>query len=214
MRNLLLIGGGGHCLTVIDSLNQTDYHKIGIIDTPDKIGQEVCGIPVVGCDGDLSSLRDEYDNAFISLGSIGSCEIRMMLAKKLTDLSYAIPYIIHTTASVSTDACINYGVLIGPHASVNAYSEIAYMCIINTGSIVEHQCIIEPYTHIAPGAILCANVKVGEGSHIGAGSVVRQGISIASNVLVGIGSVVTGDIPGNVVAYGNPCRVIEKRDAI
>lgn len=48
------------------------------------------------------------------------------------------------------------------------------------------------------------------GSHVwfGGGVQVMPGVSIGSNVVIGAGSVVTCDIPDNVVAVGNPCRVI------
>ena len=42
----------------------------------------------------------------------------------------------------------------------------------------------------------------------GAGVQVMPGVTIGSNVVIGAGSVVTRDIPDNVVAVGNPCRVI------
>lgn len=85
------------------------------------------------------------------------------------------------------------------------------MCILNSGCIVEHQCRIASFVHVAPGVVLCGGVTVGKGSHIGAGSVVKEGITIGENVLIGAGSVLVRDTPDNVVAFGNPCRVIKQR---
>jgi len=50
-------------------------------------------------------------------------------------------------------------------------------------------------------------IKVGSDVWIGGGTVVLPGAEIGSNVVIGAGSVVTGKIPDNVVAFGNPCRV-------
>lgn len=50
-------------------------------------------------------------------------------------------------------------------------------------------------------------VRIGENCWIGAGCVIVPGVTIGDNVIIGAGSVVTGDIPSNVVAFGNPCRV-------
>lgn len=52
------------------------------------------------------------------------------------------------------------------------------------------------------------DVYIGENTWIGAGVVIVPGVHIGSNTVIGAGSVVTKDIPDNVIAVGNPCRVI------
>lgn len=54
------------------------------------------------------------------------------------------------------------------------------------------------------------DVYIGENVWIGAGAVIVPGVSIGKNSVIGAGSVVTRDIPENVVAVGNPCRVIRE----
>ena len=53
-----------------------------------------------------------------------------------------------------------------------------------------------------------APVRIGENCWIGAGAVLLPGVTVGDNVVIGAGSVVTKDIPSNVVAVGNPCRVL------
>ena len=53
-----------------------------------------------------------------------------------------------------------------------------------------------------------APVRIGSNCWIGAGAVIVPGVSIGDNTVIGAGSVVTKDIPANVVAVGNPCRVL------
>lgn len=50
-------------------------------------------------------------------------------------------------------------------------------------------------------------VHIGRNCWIGAGAVIMPGVTKGDNSVIGAGSVVTKDIPENVVAYGNPCRV-------
>lgn len=52
-----------------------------------------------------------------------------------------------------------------------------------------------------------APVRIGKNCWIGAGALIMPGVTIGDNVVIGAGSVVTKDIPSNVVAFGNPCRV-------
>lgn len=54
------------------------------------------------------------------------------------------------------------------------------------------------------------DVKIGDNTWLGAGVIIVPGVSIGKNVVVGAGSVVTKDIPDDVLAVGNPARVIRK----
>ena len=53
-------------------------------------------------------------------------------------------------------------------------------------------------------------VHIGRNCWIGAGAVIVPGVTIGDNTVIGAGSVVTKDIPANVVAVGNPCRVLRE----
>ena len=53
-------------------------------------------------------------------------------------------------------------------------------------------------------------VHIGKNCWIGAGAVIVPGVTIGDNVVIGAGSIVTKDIPSNVVAVGNPCRVLRE----
>ncbi len=54
------------------------------------------------------------------------------------------------------------------------------------------------------------DVYIGENAWIGAGVVILPGVHIGKNTVIGAGSIVTKDIPDNVIAVGNPCRVMRK----
>ncbi len=55
-----------------------------------------------------------------------------------------------------------------------------------------------------------ASVKIGKNCWIGAGAIILPGVTIGDNTVIGAGSVVTKDIPSNVIAVGNPCRVLRE----
>ena len=57
-------------------------------------------------------------------------------------------------------------------------SKIGDFVILNTGSIIEHECVLGKATSISPGAVLCGNVEVGERVLIGANSVIKEGVKI------------------------------------
>ena len=214
MRNksLLLIGGGGHCCSVLDCVLESGrYERIGIIEQA-MTDRTLLSVPVVGADADLPALyADGWVSAFITLGSIGNPERRRALYEAVKTIGFEIPSIVSANATIGRDAEIGEGAFVGKKAVVNAGAKIEVCAIINTSAIVEQDCGIGAFAHISPGCILCGGVSVQEDAHIGAGAVVRQDITVGRNALVGAGSVVVGDIPANVLAYGNPCRVVRKR---
>lgn len=55
-----------------------------------------------------------------------------------------------------------------------------------------------------------APVHIGKNCWIGAGAIIVPGVTIGDNTVIGAGSVVTKDIPSNVVAAGNPCRILRE----
>lgn len=55
-----------------------------------------------------------------------------------------------------------------------------------------------------------ASITIGKNCWIGAGAIILPGITIGDNVVIGAGSIVTKDIPSNVVAVGNPCKVLRE----
>jgi maltose O-acetyltransferase len=57
---------------------------------------------------------------------------------------------------------------------------------------------------------LATPIFIGDNVWIGGGVIVCPGVRIGSNTTIGAGSVVTKDIPDNVVAAGNPCRVLRE----
>jgi len=140
--------------------------------------------------------------------SIGNNLVRKRLAEKLD--RYHFETLVSPFAWMSDLSAIATGSVVMPGVMVQPCVRIGKHCILNTSSVIEHDCEIADYAHISPHATLCGNVQVGEGSWIGAGAVILPGVKIGPWSVVGAGSVVTKDIPGHVVAVGNYCRVIKK----
>lgn len=207
-RKLLLIGGGGHCKSVLDSFLLINQNiDIGIIDKNEQIGELILNVSVIGNDDDLLDLYHQgYTQAFITLGSIGNPLNRIRLFDLIEKIGFRIPNIIDPTAIISKDIKLGKGIFIGKNSVINAGSYIGNGVIINTSSIIEHDCSIGDFVHIAPGVVLCGEVEVGNYAHIGAGSVIKQKVKIGANSIIGMGSVVLNDISDNILAFGNPCK--------
>jgi hypothetical protein len=77
---ILLIGAGGHCKACIDVIEQSGQWQIaGIVDRKGSGVEDVLGYPVIGCDEDLPRLRQEFDYAFVTVGQLGTAELKIKL---------------------------------------------------------------------------------------------------------------------------------------
>ena len=211
-KEILLVGGGGHCKVILDMIfTSKDYKVAGIIDLAKHFGDNIFGVTVIGSDTDLPRFfKSGIKYCFISVGSIGNPTLRVKLYKLARQLGYKLPNLISPNAIVSSNIYLGEGNYIAPGAIINAGARIGNGCIINTGSVIEHDCEMGDFVHISPGSVLSGGVKIGKYSHIGLGSFIIQNTKIGENTIIGAGSVVTKNIRKGVIAYGNPCRERKK----
>ncbi|MCD4676440.1 MAG: acetyltransferase [Desulfobacula sp.] len=188
MASIILIGGGGHCESCIDVIEQQGKYNIaGIVDMPDKVGNKVAGYQIIADDSKIVELTSRYDFFLITMGQINSPVKRMELFKLLQKLKTQIPVIISPQAYVSRHAGIGQGTIIHHHAFVNIGAEIGENCIINSKALVEHNVIIDDNVHISTGAIINGGAKVGKGTFIGSGSIIRESVNIGEKCIIGSG---------------------------
>ena len=80
MDDIVLIGGGGHCKSVIDVIEREDrFNIVGIVDKVGLAGSEVLGYPVIGNDSDITNLAKIYKYALITVGQVKSPLLRIKL---------------------------------------------------------------------------------------------------------------------------------------
>lgn len=201
-QGLLLIGGGGHCLSVIDMLRVCGLPVAGIVHGDDCDFLPVAGCPALGRDSDLPELRRRFSQALVTVGQIKSAAIRRRLASTLSGLEFFFPVAVSTLAYVSPSAEIGEGSVIMHQALVNASARIGKHCIINSKALVEHGCVVGDFCHVAVGAVLSGDVTIGEGAFVGAGAVIREGVRIGAGSLIGMGLCVRHDIPDGAYYVG------------
>jgi len=183
---IILIGGGGHCRSVIDVIELEGKYKIaGVIDKKKLIGQDVLGYKVIGCDDDLAELFKKYKFAIVTVGQIQSNTLRVKLFNILKNIGYTLPTIISPLAYLSKYATIEEGSIIMHHALVNTNAKVGKNCIINTKALIEHDAVIEDNIHISTGAIINGGVVVKENSFVGSNATSKEYIEIDGFIKAG-----------------------------
>ena len=185
LKELILIGGGGHCHACIDVIELENKYKIvGILDVEGKIGSSVLGYPVIGTDKLIGSFVEKNSFFLITLGKIDDSDLRKRLFNKVRESTGSFATIVSPRAYISHSATIKVGSIIMHDALVNANSIIAENCIINSKALVEHDCLIEPHCHISTSSVVNGAVSVGENSFIASNAVVIQGCVIPNNSFI------------------------------
>jgi UDP-perosamine 4-acetyltransferase len=206
MIDLVIVGASGHAKVVIDLFREVDaYRVIGLID-PDPTPRKVLGVPVIGTDADLSTLRGQgVSSAFVA---IGDNRVRHRIGRELEAKGFTLVKAISRRAAVSPSALLGAGVAVMAGAVVNAETRIDDLAILNTNASVDHDCRLGEACHVAPGSALAGNVEVGRLAFLGVGVRAIPGVSIGEGSVVGAGATVVRDLPGNIVAMGTPARVV------
>lgn len=209
--SLILIGGGGHCKSVIDVLETIPGYQIkGILDISEKIGESVLDYKIIDEDRNINQYIQEGCQFIVTVGQIKSPEIRINIFNAIKKEGGKLPVIISSFARVSDKAYLGEGTVVHHHAVINADVKIGENCIINTGAIVEHDCQVGNHCHISTNSTVNGHVIIDDEVFVGSGSTIIQELHIGKNSIIGAGATVFKTVGANTVIIGNPGRAIKQ----
>jgi len=188
MKNIYLIGAGGHCKSCIDVIESTKIFNIaGLFDVKQNMGKKVSSYEIIGCDDDIKNFVKPENEFLITLGQIKSAELRLKTAELLLKLGAQVATVISPRAYVAKTATVGSGTIVMHDALVNSHAQIGRHCILNSKSLVEHDAIVENFCHVSTGAILNGNCHVKEKSFVGSLSVLQEGLVVPEGSILGAG---------------------------
>jgi sugar O-acyltransferase (sialic acid O-acetyltransferase NeuD family) len=210
-EEIILVGGGGHCRSVIDVIEAEERFVIaGIVDVKEKVGQKILGYSVIASDEEIKQLSKQYNNFLVTVGQIKSSDLRTNIYQQLKSFFVNLPVIISPFSRVSKYSQIREGTIIMHHCLVNAGASIGANCIINSGSIVEHDVHISDNCHISTSATVNGGCNIGNNTFVGSNSTIAHGVKIGSFTLIGAGSVILKDAGSKGLYAGNPGTLRKK----
>jgi len=203
VKDLVVIGGGGHAKVVIATARAAGYEVIGVLDEDEtKHGKVILDVPITG---GLDLLRNGiYERAVIAIGDNRKRQRVVHYYEGFcTWVTLIHPYsFVHSTCSIGDGTVVFAGVVIQPETVIGEH------CIVNTSASVDHDCFLGDFVHIAPGVRLTGGVRVEEGAFVGAGAVVIPQRTVGEWSIVGAGSVVTKDVRPYSKVAGVPAKEI------
>lgn len=161
MKNLLIIGAGQYGMVAKEIAESMKC--FGHIDFVD----DGCS-SAIGKVSDIEKLIHEYDAAVVA---IGNSELRLNLIKRLCEIGYEVPTLIHEKAYVSPSAKIGVGSFIEPMAVVHTGVVVEMGCIISAGVILNHNSIVHEGSHINCGSVVAARAEIKAATRTGCNEV-------------------------------------------
>lgn len=210
-NEMIFWGATGHAKVLRECLQHFGSQLLALFDNNESLISPFPDVPLyIGQQGFHEWLKIKANPRTGFLVAIGGNKGKDRLEiQEYLESHHLIPGLVqHPKAFVADDVKIGLGSQILASASVCANTVIGRGCIINTGAIVDHECILENGVHICPGATLAGCVHVGRYAMIGTGAVILPRIKIGEMSTVGAGSVVIQNVPPGAVVVGNPARVI------
>jgi sugar O-acyltransferase (sialic acid O-acetyltransferase NeuD family) len=198
MKDLILIGGGGHCRSCIDVIeSEGKFRIIGILDNNLDIRTKILEYEVIGKDDDIEKIisgqfcKIRWGVYFIvTIGQIKTAEPRIRIFEKLCALNAKICTVISPLAYVSKYSIIGEGTIVMHHAMINSNARVGKNCIINSKALVEHDAVICNHCHISTAAVINGSAKIEESSFVGSNSVVINNAYISHSSFIKSGEMV------------------------
>lgn len=205
----VIYGANGHGKVVADICQRMNLSIDGYIDSHKAVGTLIgdTGLKVVGGEDYLV----EVDEVILA---IGDNYRRLTIADRISH-NYPhlkFPSLVHPSAALSSTTVIGEGSVICVGSLCGPESRIGRFAILNTGSSLDHESILGDGASLAPAATVAGNSIIGKGTAICIGAKISHRIKIGDFSVIGAGSVVLKDLPGKVVAYGIPAKVVRSRE--
>jgi len=202
-------GAGGFGVETMDILqssirdgSQKPHRLAFLVDVPKR--DEIIGLPVI-------AVGRHVEGAKVTI-AVGEPVDRAHLMDKVASLGLTLASVCSPDAFVSSHAQIGDGVIIAPHVSIQATARIGRNVAINTATIVGHDVVVEDNCVLSSMVNLGGGVHVETLGYIGMGALIKERLRIGRASIVGMGSVVHSDVPDEVIALGNPARVVRRNE--
>jgi sugar O-acyltransferase (sialic acid O-acetyltransferase NeuD family) len=187
-KHLVIIGSGGHGQSVADlALSSDDFEQVSFVDDSFPDNKEALNLAILGKIDTLFNNTIEFDACIVA---IGNNAVRKEVIEKIFENDLPIVSMIHPESWVSDYAEVALGVLVMAGAVVGTNAKLGLGSLINANATIDHDCILDDFSHIGVGVNLAGGVKIGASAWVQAGS------SAGYNVEVGEKEIIT---PGTIL---------------
>ncbi|OUL44036.1 hypothetical protein B0W81_00600 [Prochlorococcus sp. HOT_208_60] len=207
MKELIIIGAGGHVRSVLSTAKLMDLwgnFKIFDINFTNK-EERILGFKVYPFEN-LSDFHKNKSDYFIAIGDNSK---RKSISKNLKTFGCNFVNVIHPNSFIDNHSTMGIGNFVGQFSNIGASSKLGDFNIINSYGNIEHEVIIGNFNQLAPSSTICGRSQLRDENFIGANAVIIENLSLANNTIIGAGAVVIKSInESNQKLGGVPAKVL------
>lgn len=196
-----MVGAGGHALSLAEFAGDRIKGYLANEENSEMPGR------LLGQDSDAPRFiaeGKEFHIAYVYYG-LPLMKKRRHLLEEYENMGAKFATLIAPTAVVTPKARIGEGCAVMAGAIINR-ARLEENIIVNSGAIVEHDCIIGKNTFIGPGAVIGGFTKIGENCFIGLGARIGNGLIIGDNITVAMGAIVSRNLTDPGIYHGSPLK--------
>ncbi|MCW2474360.1 MULTISPECIES: acetyltransferase [unclassified Symbiopectobacterium] len=201
-------GGLGREVLVLAQIieeNQKRWSDIYFIDDVNP-GRELKGVPVLDFD-----TAKKIENIEIVI-AVGEPRIRVLLAEKVKSAELTLATLIHPDIRLTACTSIGNGVVLCKNAFLSCDVILGDNVFLQPTSSLGHDVVVGENSIISTFVTLGGNCQIGSGTFIGMSASVKEGTIIGDNTIISMGSIVMKNIENDVIALGNPARVMRRNE--
>lgn len=182
------------CFTFIDDYKKYEY---------------ISGLKVYTYKEFTSVYYKEFTRIIIA---VGEPELRRILRERVIVSGYSLQTLVHPSSFIGTGSTLGSGTIVQFGSWISCNTKIGDNVLIQQFVGIGHDCIVGNDAVISGHAATGGNCIIGERAYIGLSVSVKEKTIIGNNSIIGMGSCVMKDIQDNVIALGNPARVIKNNE--
>jgi sugar O-acyltransferase (sialic acid O-acetyltransferase NeuD family) len=213
MKNVVVIGTGGHAKVIIDIIEKgKDYNIVGLVDRFRNVGERTLDYQVLGKEEDLPMLKERCSLMGLVV-AIGDNYARSKVVERVMSICPKLEFVtaIHPHTDWGRDSSAGEGTVIMANVSVDPCVSIGRFCILNTASSIAHDSVMGDFSSFGPRASTGGYCRIGNHTAVAIGVALRDKITIGEHCVIGAGSTVVKDVDSFSVAYGTPAKWIRAR---
>lgn len=211
---VLLIGGGGHASDVLGvfeaiaaAAGERHHPIIGIVADEEIDLQRFMhrGVRQLGSIADIKNI-----NASHYVLGVGFSQPRQALDARIIGFGLLPTTVVHPLADIPPSIPIGEGSVILSGVRISPLARVGRHVYLSHGCLIGHNCEIQDYATVLPGAAVSGDTVLGEASMIGTNAAVVQNLKIGARAVVGAGAVVVKDVAPDTTVVGNPAKLLKR----
>jgi sugar O-acyltransferase (sialic acid O-acetyltransferase NeuD family) len=214
MKRLAIFGTSGFSKEVLDIALDQGYQEIVFLTHDESVIGEVLGFPIKH----ESYITELERNGFVFAIAAGNGDIRDKIYNKYPQLIY--PNLIHSSVTwgykMEEIFIKAKGLIFAAGVRITTACEFGNFVVINLNATIGHDCKLEDFVSVMPGANISGNVHLSNASYVGTGATILQGkteeqkMLIGYKAVVGAGSVVVKSVAPNTIVVGAPAKELKR----